>query len=295
MIKENEFPNYFIAGDNASLKAQKTYITYVRWDLILMSFSALLAIYNFNSIETKKWIYIISGIILMGAFIISLVIKNKKYEDIWYRGRALAESVKTLTWRYMTKSEYFEINLDDETAQKRFIERIKEIKDEFKDIHGSLKAEDLKKDIITTKMNQVRNLDLESRKTFYLRNRIENQINWYTSKADTNKTKYENWFWAVIVVQFLAIISIFFLVLYPECNFNFVGLFTTLSACFFSWLQLKKYQENKEAYNTAMSELNLIKTEAQFVNTEDKFAKFVLDSENAMSREHTVWLAQKRM
>jgi peptidoglycan/LPS O-acetylase OafA/YrhL len=129
MIKENEFPNYFIAGDNASLKAQKTYITYVRWDLILMSFSALLAIYNFNSIETKKWIYIISGIILMGAFIISLVIKNKKYEDIWYRGRALAESVKTLTWRYMTKSEYFEINLDDETAQKRFIERIKEIKD----------------------------------------------------------------------------------------------------------------------------------------------------------------------
>jgi hypothetical protein len=178
--------------------------------------------------------------------------------------------------------------------KKDSLKELKRLKT-FKDIHGSLKAEDLKKDIITTKMNQVRNLDLESRKTFYLRNRIENQINWYTSKADTNKTKYENWFWAVIVVQFLAIISIFFLVLYPECNFNFVGLFTTLSACFFSWLQLKKYQENKEAYNTAMSELNLIKTEAQFVNTEDKFAKFVLDSENAMSREHTVWLAQKRM
>lgn len=295
MISNSDFPNYFIAGDNASLLAQRNYVRYVRWDLILMCLSAALAIYNYNSEEAKRVVYIISGIILFGAFILSLVIKSKKYEDIWYRGRALAESVKTLTWRFMTKSEYFEDNLSLENAEKRFTERIKEIIEEFMDINSSLKASDVRKDIVTPKMLEIRNLDLQGRKDFYLRNRIDNQIDWYTTKADTNKTKYENWFWAVIIVQLLAIISIVFLIICPGSDYNFVGIFTTLSASFFSWLQLKKYQENKEAYNTAMSELNLIKNEAKYINIEEKFAKFVLDSENAMSREHTMWLAQKRM
>src|SRR5690606_26036013 len=121
------------------------------------------------------------------------------------------------------------------------------------------------------------------------------QNDWVTSIADTNIYKYYSRFWAVIIMQFLAIISIVYLILYPNSDFNLVGIFTTLSASFFSWLQLKKYQENKEAYNTAMSELNLIKNEAKYITEEDAFSKFVLDSENAMSREHTMWLAQKRL
>lgn len=295
MMKNTDFPNYFIAGDNASLLAQKNYVTYVRWDLVLMCLSAALAIYNYTGEDAKRIVYIFSGLILLVAFMLSLIIKTKKYEDVWYRGRALAESAKTLTWRFITRSEYFEDALSIEDAEKRFTERIKEIRNEFKDINSSLKASDLGKAIITEKMLEVRGLDLQGRKDFYIKNRIDNQIQWYTDKADTNKTKYENWFWGVIVMQFLAIIAVCFLIYYPNSEFNFVGIFTTLSASFFSWLQLKKYQENKEAYNTAMSELNLIKNEAKFINSEQDFAKFVLDSENAMSREHTMWLAQKRM
>ncbi|WP_277014966.1 DUF4231 domain-containing protein [Flavobacterium lindanitolerans] len=295
MINNSDFPNYFIAGENASVLAQKNYVRYVKWDLILMCAGAMLTIYNYSYQETKQWIYILSGLILLIAFVLSLVIKTKKYEDVWYRGRALAESAKTLTWRFMTKSEYFETDLSEEEAERRFTERIKEIREEFRDINSSLKAADLRKDIVTSKMLTVRNSSLQDRKDFYLKNRIDNQIEWYTSKADSNKTRYENWFWAVICVQFLALLSIGFLIFKPASNYNFVGLFTTLSASFFSWLQLKKYQENKEAYNTAMSELNLIKSEAKYIDSEDAFAKFVLDSENAMSREHTLWLAQKRI
>lgn len=295
MINETDFPNYFIAGDNASKTAQKNYTTYVRWNLILMSVSAAIAIYNYNSEESKRIVYIISGIILLVAFVFSLVIKTKKYEDVWYRGRALAESAKTLAWRFMTRSEYFEGNLSIAEAEQRFTNRLDEIQTEFKDIHADLRANDIKRQMITPKMIDIRNLNLFERMNFYLQNRIENQMDWYSNKADTNKKKYEGWFWAVIVMQLLAIISITILIFYPESSLNFVGIFTTLSASFFSWLQLKRYQENKEAYNTAVSELNLIKNQAKFITTDDEFSKFVLDSENAMSREHTMWLAQKRM
>lgn len=293
-MKDKDFPNYFRAGDKASLVAQSTYVNYVKWDLIFMAVAAALTIYNYQELNSKTIFYVISGVLLLVATILSLVIKNKQYEDTWYRGRALAESCKTLTWRYITCSEYFESNLSPSDAKKRFTERITEIKNEFSDLNKELNATLLALPIITEEMKLVREYTLERRKQYYLQYRIENQINWYKDKADKNKSKYENWFWAVIVAQILALLSIGFLIKFPSCDFNFVGLFSTLSACFFSWLQLKKYQENKEAYTTATSELNLIKQEAEEVNSEETFSKFVLDSENAMSREHTMWLAQKR-
>jgi len=291
---DKHFPNYFLAGDNASLKAQSTYTKFVKWDLLLMVLASALSIYNYEQEQSKTLVYVISGVLLLSATILSLVIKNKKYEDVWYRGRALAESCKTLTWRYITCSEYFENALDQATVDKRFTDRIKEINNEFNDLIGVLNAKLIALKIITDEMKRIRALTLDERKKNYLDYRIDNQIDWYANKAETNKKKYENWFWAVIVAQILAIISIGFLIKFPMSNFNFVGLFSTFSATCFSWLQLKKYQENKKAYTTATSELNIIKQEGHQISNETAFSKFVLDAENAMSREHTLWIAQKR-
>lgn len=291
---DRDFPNYYLAGDRVSLRAQSTYTNYVKWDLILMIVASALSVYNYQTENSKTIIYVISGILLLIATILSLVIKNKKYEDIWYRGRALAESCKTLTWRYITCSEYFEYEMDEIIANKRFTDRIKEIKNEFNDLNGDIDARLIALPIITDEMLRVRRLSISDRKLYYLEHRIDNQINWYANKAEINKSKYEGWFWTVIVSQILALISIGFLVKFPMSNFNLVGLFSTFAASCFSWLQLKKYQENKEAYTTATSELNLIKQEANDIHLESAFSKFVLDSENAMSREHTMWIAQKR-
>ena len=294
-MEEKDYPNYFIAGDNTSKEAQNLYIKLVGTTLILMCLGAIMSIYNFQDNNSKFYIYILSGVFLFISFILSLFLMIKKYEDIWYRGRALAESIKTLSWRYMTKSEYFDSTISDEDAKKRFISRIKEIKSEFQDIEKELSPNDLILGFITEKMEEVRSKSLDQRKTFYFKQSIQIQIDWYASKSSVNKRKYEHLFLGVVITQFLSVIYIVFLIIKPDFNFNFVGFLTTLSASFLSWLQVKKYQENKEAYITALSELNMIKIQFSEINTEEKFAKFVLDSENAMSREHTIWLAQKRL
>ncbi|MFP3596978.1 DUF4231 domain-containing protein [Chryseobacterium sp. SIMBA_029] len=293
-MNDNNYPNYFIAGDIASKKAQTWYIRLVAIDLLLMVVSALLSIYNYQTEESKTIVYWISGGMLFMAMLISVFLKLKKYEDIWYRGRALAESCKTLTWRFIMRSEYFESTITDEEAKHRFVARIREINNQFVDLNKILSAKKLNLPVITSEMEKIRKLSLDKRKKYYLDERIQSQIDWYSSKADNNKSKYERWFLGVIVFQFLAVASIVYLIKVPMSNFNLVGLFSTVSASGFSWLQVKKYQENKEAYTTATSELILIKAEGNKNLPEDKFSEYVLDSENAMSREHTMWLAQKR-
>ena len=294
-MNDTNYPNYFIAADTTSQKAQFWYIRLFGLDLLLMVLSALLSIYNYQTEYSKTIVYAVSGLFLLGSLLISIFLKVKKYEVIWYRGRALAESCKTLTWRFIMCSEYFENTLSNEEAEKRFIQRIKEISNEFTDLNKVLNSKQLNVDIITAEMKRIRGLSLVDKKTYYLNNRIQNQINWYSSNAEESKLKYDVWFVIIILLQFLALISIVFLVKYPSSGYNFVGLFSTVAASGFSWLQVKKYQENKEAYTTANSELNLIKAEGSRNFSDDEFSEYVLDSENAMSREHTMWLAQKRV
>lgn len=289
-----DFPGLYQASDEASLSAQKNYKNIIAYDLITMIIASALAIYNYEKVEPKLIVYVISGIFLLISFALTLIIKTKKFEDVWYQGRALAESCKTLSWRFVTCSESFENNLTKQEVEDYFISRVRELSKEFKELNDSLNAKIVVLPVITDKMWEIRNLNTLERKQYYIENRINDQKDWYASKAEFNKKKYNNWFLVIIVSQLIAIISVAFLVKYPESNWNLVGLFTTISASAISWLQLKQHQELKQAYTTAAQELNFIQASFGNINSDIELAEFVLDSENAISREHTLWLAQRR-
>lgn len=293
-ISEKDFPNLYLASDEASKLSQRNYLIILGVDLISMIVAASLAIYNYESARSKEEIYILSGFLLLLSLFLSIVLLAKKFEDTWYQGRALAESCKTLTWRFMTCSEMFEYNISTVDATKKFVTRIKELGKEFSELNKSLNAKTLTLPVCTSKMVEVRNLPILDRKMYYLTNRIEDQKEWYSKKAEFNKNRYNVWFTLIITCQFLSIVSIAFLIRNPESNWNVVGLFTTLASSAISWLQIKQHQELKQAYTTATQELNFIAELSLGITTDDELAKFVLDSENAISREHTLWLAQKR-
>ncbi len=289
-----DFPGLYQASDEASLSAQKNYKNIIAYDLITMIIASALAIYNYEKVEPKLIVYVISGIFLLISFALTLIIRTKKFEDVWYQGRALAESCKTLSWRFVTCSESFENNLTKQEVEDYFISRVRELSKEFKELNDSLNAKIVVLPVITDKMWEIRNLNTLERKQYYIENRINDQKDWYASKAEFNKKKYNNWFLVIIISQLIAIISVAFLVKYPESNWNLVGLFTTISASAISWLQLKQHQELKQAYTTAAQELNFIQASFGNINSDLELAEFVLDSENAISREHTLWLAQRR-
>ncbi|MBC7749719.1 MAG: DUF4231 domain-containing protein [Methylotenera sp.] len=293
-MEEKDFPGLYQASDAASMQAQKNYKNIIAYDLVSMIVASALAIYNYQETEPKLLVYIISGVLLLISFTLTLVIRIKKFEDIWYQGRALAESCKTLTWRFIICAESFEVNIEKDNVKEKFIARLREFSNEFKELNDSLNAKTIVLPIITDKMWEVRNLNTLERKDFYIKNRINDQKDWYATKAEFNKKKYSSWFLVIIISQLIAILSIAYLIKFPETNLNLVGFFTTISASALSWLQLKQHQELKQAYTTAAQELNFIQASFGTVNSDLELAEFVLDSENAISREHTLWQAQKR-
>ena len=83
----NRFQRYLIASNLAEYAA-----------LILLSFS-----YIFDYFQKYVLLLLIS---LLAILFISKIFFN--FEQKWYRARALAESVKTVTWRFVMRSHPFE-------------------------------------------------------------------------------------------------------------------------------------------------------------------------------------------
>lgn len=293
-IQESQFTSLFLAADSASKKAQSNYVLIVAIDLISMIIASSLMVYNYQNTDVKLCIYVISGILLLVSLLLTIVLLTKKFEDFWYQGRALAESCKTLTWRFMTKSEMFEDHIPLNEAREKFIRRIQELSNEFTELNKALDANLISQPLITNFMLSVRSLSLSERIEYYITNRIENQKKWYSTKAEWNRRRYNLWFAIIITNQALALCCVSYLIYNSASSWNFVSLATTISAASLSWLQLKRHQELKQSYTTAAQELNIIVSLSENINTENDFSKFVLDSENAVSREHTLWLAQKR-
>jgi SMODS and SLOG-associating 2TM effector domain 1 len=60
------------------------------------------------------------------------------------------------------------------------------------------------------------------------------------------------------------------------------------------WREVKQFGQLAHAYSLAANELGLIEAQATHVATDDEFAAFVADAEQAISREHTMWAARRR-
>lgn len=293
-MEDKDYPSLYRAADIASKKAQRIYLFLMGLDLSFMIFGASLSVYNFQNESPRVWLYITGSLLLVLGLFLTLILKIIKYEDIWYQGRALAESVKTLTWKFITGSEGFEITLSKKVVDDLFVDRIKELATKFRDYTKHFDSKILLLPTITDKISEQRSKTFNERKDFYNKCRIKEQKEWYATKANQNNKRHTLWFIVILISQILAICSSYYLIRFPDSNWNTVGLFTTIASVGIAWLQLKHHQELKQAYTTATIELKYIEDKSNTIQFENELAKYVFDSENAISREHTLWLAQKR-
>jgi hypothetical protein len=59
-----------------------------------------------------------------------------------------------------------------------------------------------------------------------------------------------------------------------------------------AWNQMKRNEELSQSYGLATQELIFIYEQSTQVKTEEELSNYVISSENAISREHKMWLAR---
>lgn len=292
-ISASDMPAVFRAADTASNTAQRNYLRLVRADVSLIVVSALSTAVAVSSRDGRVVTALIgAGCLLTGLILTGLIIRTG-YDRRWFQTRAVAESSKTMAWRYMTGAEPYPSSLPEPEADERFCREIDAVLQERRAIGGFLGGSEGVGEQITEAMRKLRLAPLETRCAIYVRDRIQDQREWYSSKAEENSDRSDAWLYAVAASQLAGAGAAVALVRWPEIGFNAAGVLAVLAAALMAWLQLKQHQELASSYALAAHELGLVESRARHVQTEQALSDFVSDAENAISREHTMWVARR--
>ena len=142
----------------------------------------------------------------------------------------------------------------------------------------------------------------------YLKERYEEQINWYDKKSIWNQKMYRRFQWVVIVLSAITPVLVAIVAINPEANetswlltktsWLAVGI-SALVAIGTTGLKTFKYQENWINYRTTCEtlrkEIHFYKAAVnEYKDTEDPEALFVERVESLISRENTMWLTAQR-
>jgi SMODS and SLOG-associating 2TM effector domain 3/SMODS and SLOG-associating 2TM effector domain 1 len=290
---EKDYPALFLQADGASAGAQKKYLNFTRGTLILLVAGAALAAVSPALRSCKPAVATASAVVLAASVLLTAYLKTQKPEQLWYGGRAVAESTKSMTWRYMMGAAPYLCDLPSAEADRKFVLELKSIFKERKQLAFGFCGEFSGQPQITDCMRAVRLASLAERRAAYLAERVSDQRRWYGKQAKRNRSAENKYFNVIVISQLLAFIAAIALVRWPDSDIKLTGLFTCLASALIAWLQLKQHRELAQSYSIAELELGFIQEQAQHITTDADFSDFVGDAENAISREHTLWIARR--
>lgn len=282
-----KYPSLYFSSNALSVKSQKQYKITVAFHILSLILSAILVSF-FKEYSGGR---IAIAFIVFISFLINLALVFINKNKDWYTARAIAESVKTLTWRYSMKSEPY--NISESEDRKRFLQDLKKIIEQNRNVTEKMETELEDDQAIDSSMNQLRELNLTDRIEHYLKWRIKEQLQWYSSKAIYNRKCGDFWYGIFLLSNLLLLLFSLIHVANPKFDNHFYDLFPTVIAGIFSWIQIQKFRDLASAYNMTAQEITLIRGDSYYVDNENSFSNFVADSENAFSREHTQWIARR--
>lgn len=289
-FEDKDLPGLFQSADTASIKEQQKFFKGIFWYLMLLIVAALFAF--FADDYPNPIFKIISTVLFLLTLFIMVWLRVSRPDDIWYNGRAVAESVKTRSWRWMMRAEpYFDCD-NIEIVRKHFVIDLKTILKQNENLIGKLGISASVEEPISAKMIEVRMLNLSDRFNFYRQERITNQAIWYTNKSKFNEKRAEMWFWTTVSLHSLAILLLLYNIYDPNAKLP-IEVVAVAASSVLTWLQAKKHNELSSSYSLTAHEIILIKSEINIIETEEDLSEYIMNCENAFSREHTQWCARK--
>lgn len=288
ILNSNSLPGLYQSANNASLRAQAQYYFGLKSYLILLILAALVSFLwpkdTYGALASVSLFLITLGILI--------ALKVSRPDDLWYNGRAVAESIKTRAWRWSMRADPYQDCDNIDLVSRQFINDQKSILTQNRNLSKALDSSAGLRDPISEEMINIRKLSTNERLEIYKKQRIDDQANWYSLKSLFNKQQALLLFWVSVSLHAIAIAMLLYRIQDPLTSLP-IEVIATAAGAVLTWLQAKKHNELNSSYALTAHEIVMIKGEALSVTSEKELSEFVLNSENAFSREHTQWTARK--
>lgn len=288
-VSDDDMPQLFQAADRASRVGQSTYVRGSRFRLVLLCVAAATGVVPLR-VGARE--VDVASLVAVGLFVLALMMEAVLWRDrperAWYDGRAVAESAKTLAWKFAVAATPFPATLPLPDATRLLVERLDAVSHQF----WTLELEGVDAPVVSEWMRQCRAAPFAERRRVYLEGRVRDQQKWYAAKARYNRRRARQWRTTLVVLEFTgAAVS---LVEATTRTGLFVGpLVAAVAGAVVAWLETKQHDSLARAYSAAVRDLAYARQRLELVESEEAWASEVTDAEEAISREHTVWFASR--
>ena len=288
-MEPQDFPALYAAADKTARSGELRYVGLTSADLVLVVAAALFGgLSALGSEHDARWFAAGAAACLVAALLVRFANRSTQPNREWWDGRAVAETVKSATWRYVARVGPF----SGGDADKAFIDQLTDILDESRRQRAELQTTDDDAPQITETMQRLRALGANERRAVYLSDRVQDQIRWYSSRAKTHRQRASQWFWVGAAAQLVALAWAIARAAEPMA-LNFVAFFSSVAAGGTAIAQVGRHDELARSYSYAAQELNLFKSLLERAKDDVAFAHLVEQTELAISREHTLWVAKR--
>lgn len=288
-----QMPSAFRSADAASMSAQRRHVWLRASHLLLLVLSSMVFILaNVPSLSVwETQLHVIWTLVLLFVLPLPIVSMARKDDKRWFSCRAAAESIKSVSWLYIMKTEPF--GNEDDVARKRFTSSLKGIMKEASTTGFVAEHIDPEGQSITASMTAIRSMDFERRRNLYRQYRVADQKRWYSNKAKfcSKKERRSQWFLTLVpIVATISLLLYFYLGWRPLAAA--VPLLMTVTAAATAWAQTKRYAELANSYSHVAVEL--ANQEAQVASCQESdFNATVNQIEAIISREHNIWRVRR--
>lgn len=285
-LKYSDLPGFFLDADAASLRGQRLTVRYNAIRLAGLLAGAIGGALTWKLGFVDAW-GLLALVGFAAALVSEVVLLSVQPERDWYSGRALAESAKTLAWRYAVRADPFFDGLGDVELRAEMRRRLAEIAEKGRD-RITLSADNME---LTRKLVEIRSSSFSERRKVYVESRIKDQRDWYARKADHCKRLAFRLRSLMILIEVVAVVAAASRAL-GVWSVDISGILAALVASGAAWFGLRQYSSLASAYSVAAAELNINIGRLEDA-AEPEWAVAVADAEEAISREHTMWLASR--
>jgi hypothetical protein len=286
-LPDSAMPGLFQGADQLSLRAQRRFLLASRLRLVLVVVAATGGAFNLQVMGRFDVPALITVIALVGAIIAEVWLLNAKPEKTWYDGRALAESAKTLAWRYAVGAVPFD-DMGNPAAEPGFVDDLEKLLREAPTDAVAPTAAPA----VSPRLRQLRTAPLDERRDSYLTHRIDDQARWYTRKSEWNTRRAGRWRVTLLVLEVIGVVAALLRTI-GVVQVDLAGITAALIGAAAAWLATKQHDSLARAYAFAANELSLARARLVGAVSQADWAREVADAEEAISREHTMWRASR--
>ncbi len=286
-LQDSDLSATYLAAEATSGRGQRRTKLLIRVELISLIVASVTGVTTWRVMDRYDVLAVISALAFLLALACTVIRASTRPEASWYAGRAAAESAKTLGWRYAVGGAPFPPDEPEAVINDRFLGRLRQVVEQLKDT--ALSVPDSTAYEVTAVMRNIRLQDLATRRVVYKRDRITDQLRWYERRTKTHAASAERWIRLAVASSALGVISAAFK--FFVIDVDLLGVFAACASAAIAWNQLNQHRSLVAAYAVAARELSLIRDRIDHV-PDTEWATFVSDSEDAISREHTMWLAR---